>query len=234
MTSALPQITLNRASPITIDPAKNEGRKVTSLLKSSAKAWTSDSTDVLPDFATHGPMGFRSEGDLRSYTLAVAVEGRFESFFKGKESPLLKAGKSDQEEKRGEDETEKAPAISGTIEKSPESARILLFASNEFLTDQTIRLTASAGGAEYLNSLELIANAVDWSLEDRGLLSIRSRGHFSRTLTPLSSNAQAFREYLNYALALAGLGLVYLLHRRGRRKALRHYQALLKENGGNA
>ncbi len=59
------------------------------------------------------------------------------------------------------------------------------------------------------------ANAVDWSLEDSGLLSIRSRGHFNRTLPPMEQSTQVFWEYLNYGLAallLLTVGFVQRVH----------------------
>ena len=83
-----------------------------------------------------------------------------------------------------------------------------------------------AAGTEYLNSLQLMANAVDWSLEDRGLLAIRARGHFNRTLPTLEQGEQALWEYTNYGLALAALGLVALLRQlwqRRRRRAFLEY-----------
>ena len=83
-----------------------------------------------------------------------------------------------------------------------------------------------AVGSEYLNSLQLMANAVDWSLEDQGLLGIRSRGHFNRTLPAMDHSEQSFWEYLNYGLALAALGLIALLwqlRQRQRRRAFLEY-----------
>ena len=100
------------------------------------------------------------------------------------------------------------------IERSPESARLFLFASNDFLADQTMRIVGSADGTLYGNSVQLMANVVDWSLEDQSLLSIRSRGHFNRTLPPLNSSEQAFIEYLNYGLASAGVAFVFFVYRR--------------------
>jgi ABC-2 type transport system permease protein len=88
-------------------------------------------------------------------------------------------------------------------------------------------LAASGLGTRYLKPVELVENAVDWSLEDRGLLSIRGRAQFSRTLPPLDRDAQVFWEYLNYGLALLGLLLVWLLRRRVNRRAQRRYAALL-------
>jgi ABC-2 type transport system permease protein len=56
-------------------------------------------------------------------------------------------------------------------------------------------LASGAGGTRYLNPLQLVANCIDWSLEDRDLLSIRSRSHFARTLMPLSTEARMMWEY---------------------------------------
>ena len=80
--------------------------------------------------------------------------------------------------------------------------------------------------------LELIQNAVDWSLEDRGLLSLRGRGQYSRLLRPLDRQKQMLWEYMNYALALAGLALVYGLHRRGGARRKRHYDAVMSAGRG--
>ena len=70
-------------------------------------------------------------------------------------------------------------------------------------------------------------NAIDWSLEDRGLLAIRGRAHYSRTLEPLDRSTQMFWEYLNYGLALAGLVLVWLIHRRMRKLSRLRYATVL-------
>ncbi|MDK1046053.1 MAG: Gldg family protein [Anaerolineales bacterium] len=228
LTSGLSQVTLNWASPIVVDEKKNEGRKVTPLLKSSPKSWTSRSTDVLPDYRLYERLGFGPADDNRAeQTLAVAVEGRFESFYKGKKSPFLNETET-KIEKDAKDKDDEGWVMTSVIERSPESARIILFASNEFLTDETLNRSTMGGSERYLNSLQLLENAVDWSLEDRGLLTIRGRGRFSKNLPPLSRNKQLFWEYLNYALALAGLAAVFFLHRVRQRWAMRRYDAILR------
>jgi ABC-2 type transport system permease protein len=64
---------------------------------------------------------------------------------------------------------------------------------------------------------------VDVALEDQGLLGIRSRGHFNRTLPPLPDDEQRFWEYLNYVLAALGLAAVFFVHRlRARTKRARY------------
>ena len=82
-----------------------------------------------------------------------------------------------------------------------------------FLADTSLELASGASGSRYLNPLQLVANCLDWSLEDRDLLSIRGRGHFARTLIPMEKEVRMFWEYLNYGLALAGMLLIWLIRR---------------------
>ncbi|MDK1046442.1 MAG: GldG family protein, partial [Anaerolineales bacterium] len=163
LTSGLSQVTLNWASPIVVDEKKNEGRKVITLLKSSPKSWSSRSTDVLPDYRLYERLGFGAADDTRTqHLLAVAIEGRFESFYKGKKSPLLDAAET-KTKKDAKDKDPENLVVTSVIERSPQSARIILFASNEFLTDETLRRSNRGGSERYLNSLQLLENAVDWS-----------------------------------------------------------------------
>jgi ABC-2 type transport system permease protein len=242
ITSGLGQITLNWTSPLTVDPDKNKERKVTPLLKSSAGAWTNASADIQPDYDAHGHLGFAPGTDMGRKLLAAAVEGRFKSFFAGKPSPLLEEEKQKSEQQDTDKNTDaankdasdpagqdknKPPVISGVVESSPASARLILIGSASFLTDTAISLATEATRTLYTKPVELIQNAVDWSLEDRGLLALRGRGQYSRLLKPLDRREQMFWEYLNYALALAGLGLVYWLHRRSRMRRQEHYKAVM-------
>ena len=242
ITSGINQVTMTWPSPITPDEEKNQGRKVTSLLQSSDQAWTSDSLDIQPDFRNHGRLGFPTGEARGRQLLAIAVEGRFNSFFKDKPHPLAaEKAPPDAEDKpsaddaadaatdaRGEAEADTLnPVISRIIDHSPQSARVILFASNSFLTDEMLDLAASGLGTRYLKPVQLIENAVDWSLEDRGLLSIRGRAQFSRTLDPLDRDAQLFWEYLNYGLALLGLLMVWLVRRQIHKQSQRHYAVLL-------
>ena len=62
-------------------------------------------------------------------------------------------------------------------------------------------------------ALQLIANTLDWALDDAALTSIRARGQFNRTLLPMDEGSQQFWEYLNYGLALLLLAGFILLQR---------------------
>ena len=245
LTSGLDQVTLTWPSPISLDAEKNAGRRVIRLLQSSADAWTSDVTNIQPDFRAHVRLGFAAGPERARQLLAVAVEGSFTSWFKGKPSPLAKvekaATKGDTPDQKAEAQKEpgdeiakkdQAPMITRVIERSPESARLILFASNTFLTDDTLELATSGLRTRYMNPVQLVENAVDWSLQDRDLLAIRGRAHFSRTLPPMHRTTQLFWEYLNYGLALLGLFLVWLIRRGVVLQTRHHYEAIL--NPGRA
>jgi len=237
LAAGINQVTMTWPSPITLDEQKNRGRKVIRLLQSSDQSWTTDSLDIQPNFRAYGKLGFPAGEKRGRQLLAVAVEGRFDSYFKDKPSPLA-AQEEEADADKAADETKekkddaggdkvKAPVITRVIDRSPESARIILFASNSFLTDKMLDLAASGLGTRYLKPVQLVENAIDWSLEDRGLLAIRGRAHFSRTLDPMDRESQVFWEYLNYGLALFGLLLIALIRRQTNKRAALRYAAIL-------
>jgi ABC-2 type transport system permease protein len=233
LTTGVDQVTITWPSPITLDEQKNHGRKVARLLESSAKTWTSDSMEIGPDYEMYGELGFPIGEQRGAQLLAVAVEGQFDSYFRDKPSPLLTV---DEETAGGAGFRAGKPAgpvITRVIDHSAESARIILFASRSFLTDTMLDLAASGLGTRYLKPLQLVENAIDWSLEDRGLLAIRGRAHFSRTLDPMDRDSQLFWESLNYALPLLGLLLIALIRRLANQRAASRYAAVLgtAENG---
>lgn len=228
ITSDLQQLTMAWASPIEIDQAKQGDRKITELMHSSPESWLSTSTNVMPRIGPNGAVPFTPEGETGPRLLGVISEGRFDSFFAGKESPLLaQAPDKDSEEAATEDSAAtEEPAditVSSVIQRSPDSARIVLFSSNDFLRDQVMSMAAAGSRTQYLGNLQLLANTVDWSLEDTALLSIRARGHFNRTLPPLERSTQLFWEYLNYGLAALALVLIALAQRQRKKSRERVY-----------
>jgi ABC-2 type transport system permease protein len=242
-TLGLNQLTLSWAAPIKIDAEKTKAQKVVRLIESSRDSWASNSDVVVPDFQTYPDLGFEEEREKGRQLLGVMVEGQFSSLFAGKPSPLAKGGtpvkeKANSEEAEAGKEKGAAPqkdekaTITGVIGRSPESARIILIGSSSFLSDDVLSLVSEMDRTQYLTPLNFAQNLVDWSLEDRNLLALRARGgQFSRTLSPVKSGSQATWEYLNYALALLGLGLVYLVHRTSRRATRRKYLAMLGSRG---
>lgn len=232
VTADLPQVTMAWASPIALDTEQQTQRQVHELLSSSKNAWLSDALDATPGADSSGNSRTPA-GDTESRLLGVAVTGRFNSFFRERGSPLLPAEPAEKDSAGETVEPDEAvgagdnTVISGVIARSPESARIILFSSNDFASDQLISMASAAAGGQYLNTLQLLVNSVDWSLEDTGLLSIRSRGHFNRTLPPMAQNTKLFWEYLNYGLALIALALVAAIRRyRFKRRQAFHLQQL--------
>lgn len=247
LASGINQITMTWASPIVLDEQYPESRKIIRLLESSGRSWTSDNPIVKPDFETYPDFGFPSDEQQQSHLLAVIAEGRFESYFKDKASPLAVAALSDNadhdhdhghdadinEPDADESEETVQPVITRVIDHSPESARIILFASNDFLADDMINLASMGLGTRYTKPVELLENAIDWSLEERELLAIRGRSQFSRTLDPLNQEEQIFWEYLNYGLALTGLLLIGLTRRWMKRQAQLRYAAILNASSAS-
>ena len=90
-------------------------------------------------------------------------------------------------------------------------------------------MLGSADGSLHRNNLQLIANTVDWALEETNLNNISSRGQFNRTLPPLNQNQQSIIEIFNYALSVILLLAIYWINKAigSRRRAL--YAARLIE-----
>ena len=209
----LSQISMGWSSPIVVDSVKNADRKTTNILMSSPESWLSSSKNIMPDYDISPRFGVVPEGLRGKYVLGVAVKGVFDSYFKDKESPLVvKEQKSDAE---GEESKEVDDQVfSGQIDRSAESAQIVVYSSAEFLTDETLQIFASINGNAYIYALQLVENTVDWALEDPVLLSIRARERFARTLLPMSNTTKMFWEFVFcYGGSLVGLLIVFLLYK---------------------
>jgi ABC-2 type transport system permease protein len=216
VTSALPQLTVGWASPIRVEP--RDGIESTTLLSSSDRAWRSDDSNVMPSIDAQGEISLTGQGRPRAKeTLAVLLQGQFQSGFDSVPDREAAAAADTAEEAQQDPGT----APTALISRSPDSARLLLVASNDFASDQVLSGVIAAAGTQYFGPLEFLMNAVDWALEDSALMAIRSRAHFNRTLPPLEQAVQAQIEYGNYVIALLLLAGLYGLWRlkRSRRMA---------------
>ena len=222
LVSNLPAVTLNWASPITVDEELNADREVATLLQSSPDSWTTTETNIQPDFETHPQLGFPVGGERDQHTLAVSVQGSFESFFADRPSPFAaedSAESSASGEQPGTPTPEPPPSSLATIDSSPETSRLIVIGSLEFVDDIIFDLSSSLNQDRYLNSLQLMQNCVAWSTEDLDLLSIRSRGTQTRVLAPLSEREQSFWEGANYVVALLALVVIGIVWNSRRRNA---------------
>lgn len=203
ITAGIRQVTMAWASPV-IAPRNNQYR-VGRLLWSSDKAWQDNSKAVMP--STTGDEQVPRFGPAKgvaqqSADLALMLQGRFNSYFA---NPARSAPST-------ESELANAEIILNPVEHSPESARLIVFASNDFLSDRVMNAIITASGTQSLGPLELFSNTLDWALQDDELLNIRARGHFNRTLPPMEREAQVLIEYFNYGMAALFLLLLGSLH----------------------
>jgi len=215
--SNLAAVTLNWASPITVDSEKNAEREIEVLLTSSPQSWLQSDYTIQPDFELYPDAGFPQLSDTQTYTLAVSVRGVFESYFKDRASPLDVIDEMNLPEDEDVESAPVQPSSVGTIETSSGNARMVLIGSLEFADDIVLELSAALGGSRYLNNLKLMQNAVAWTIEDLDLLEIRARGTAARVLAPLTENEQSFWEAANYVLALLSvvvLGIVSNVRRK--------------------
>jgi ABC-2 type transport system permease protein len=212
--ASLPAVTLNWVSPVVVDQEKNKERTIITLLKSSPGSWLRTDTNIMPDLQSYPEFGFPVEGTQASHPLAVSVQGVFESYFKGKPSPLEAEAQAEVEPGGPAPEPTATPANTiGTIESSPDTARLVVIGSAEFLNDLVFQLSSNLTQDRYFNTLQFMQNTVDWSVEDLDLLTIRSRGTSARVLVPLNESQQSFWEGANYVLALVALVVLGLIWR---------------------
>ncbi len=222
----LPAATMNWASPLLVDQEKNKERHLVTLLRSSPASWVETNPVVQPDFSKYPQTGFASGDKYADRTLAISVQGRFNSFFSNKKDPRLAAEKEKQADQAKKIEGDNASRQDETflpmpiIKKSPLASRLVVLGCSEFINDTVIAMSRSMGEDRFLNGLEFLQNTIDWAVEDEDLLVIRSRGSHARLLKPMSRQEQSFWEWLNYAIALLALTLIgiYGLRRRQREK----------------
>ena len=196
--SGLPAISMNWASPVQIEKEQPDQLEATVLLSSSNDSWTSTSTNIQPDFELYPDLGFEIGKSYSSYPLAVSMQGTFESFFKDKPVPTL----------TNTDGTENTNPGFTTISQSSPNGRLVVFGSAGFIDDFPLQLSSRLTQDYVVNNLRLLQNAVDWSVEDTDLLSIRSRGSATRVLISMDTKQQTFWEIFIYvieAILLFGL-----------------------------
>lgn len=239
VTASLEQITLNWASPIRLDPERMEGLEAQALIRSTEESWTSDSLNLLPDYQAYPQTGFEPAEERGAQTLAVAVTGSFTSAFAGQESPLLQQaeeGPADADDEatgdeagNSEEEEAEETRFGSVIERSPESAKLVVVASSTFASDLMLDLASQGMGTTYRRPVNFLQNVTDWATEDPALLALRGETQFANMLRPMNAQNRSLWEYLNYAFAAFGLGVVWGWRRLVRMRDRGRYARILEE-----
>jgi ABC-2 type transport system permease protein len=206
--AGLPAVTMGFASPVVLDPEKNANRETATIMNSTANSWLRTNTDIQPDLVQYPERGYAVEGEMKSYPLAVVAQGTFESFFKDKPSPFTADAAAPPDPNAQPTPTTGPQADITALTESPSTARLVVIGSGEFLDDFVLQLASQVVGEAVMNNLQFAQNAVDWSVEDTDLLSIRARGTYTRLLDPLTEEQQTTWEIGNYVVALLALLLV--------------------------
>ncbi len=199
--SNLAAVTMHWVSPLIIDEVKNEGREVEILLESTEGSWLSSNPEVLPQPDVYPEYGFPVEGEQAARPLAASIRGSFESYFRDEGSPFAASGLV----------TGTVEGPQGMVETSPDTSRLVVLGSVEFVDDAVLQLSQSLSADRYLQNLQLVQNAVDWAAEDEDLLGIRSRGTYARLLNEMDPGQESIWEMVNYGLVILALVIVGVL-----------------------
>ncbi len=201
--AGLPAVSLAWSSPLTVTAEAQSRLQVTTLLHSSRKSWLGKGFSITPNYTLYPDLGFAVPEATQPFTLAVSLQGSFTSYFADRPAPL----------EASDTVTPTAP-----LTVSPDSARLVVIGSSEFVSDVVLRFATQLNGDRTYNNLQLVLNTIDWATEDTDLLSIRARGTAVRVLKPLDRNGMRFITNLNILLALGSLFALAAVTRWERRR----------------
>ncbi len=194
------------ASPLEIIEEKTKDKTVDILAKSSPYSW------IQKGFFDLNPrQDFRpSPEQLQSRTLAVAVQGSFDSYFAGKAVPPVE--NAQQEDAGTNDEKKPTEEERSIAAKSPET-KIIVVGNSRFIT--------SNFPEQFEGNRTFFQNAIDWFVIGDKLIDIRSRETGERPLKVVSDNVKAGLRLANMfavPVLLAVFGVVQYLIRRRRKR----------------
>ncbi len=194
------------AADKTSGKTSEQGNRREVLVRSTGDAWLQAGTDIgLKGAGFAKPAGLSAE-EQGAFDLAVAVVGTFDSHFRTDDSNKEPDAKKAPDAKE-KDEKKPAEAPKRILERSPANTRLVIVGSSAFVSDEGVRLAQFAGSQRIQGNMRLIQNLVDWALVDVDLLSIRSRGNFTRLLE-VDSDAEGTWELINYLIAVISLLIV--------------------------
>jgi len=197
ITSRLDGVGIYWGSPIQLEqPAQQEGQpqqetrpEVIRILQSSPQSWTD--TDV--SRVSYVDYTVPAEG-LAPQLLAVALNGKFESYFRDREPPTraADAGSGEQADASASAPTDVA------LEQSPDT-RLVVVGDAAFVSDLVARALSLDGGF-FASNLAFVQNLIDWVGLDNDMLSIRSRGTGVRRIERLDRATEVSVEWANYMI----------------------------------
>jgi ABC-2 type transport system permease protein len=209
-----------KASPVTIDEKTTAaaGLSVHRLLASSEKSWEMrDNINLNPMFLTP-PSPTQKEGSL---PLAWLVEGKFSSYFKGRQIPVKTVKAKDAKDKPANDKPSGHDLSmiqdKGAFIEKGAPARIFIMASSEMIKDNILDPNENSP-----NDL-FVLNVID-ALNDREDIAVmRAKVQQYNPLDDLPATTRTAIKMVNVAglpIAVIIFGLFVLLRRHGRKKRI--------------
>lgn len=149
---------------------KNPDVKTIELLKTTPKSWVQAGGQFVLD-PQRLPRAIPMEGmGEKVRLLGVLLEGKFKSFYAGKDIPKPEKGEGEEEKKEGEEakkegegEKKEEPA---KLDESVETS-ILVVGNSRFIQENYVKLANS--------NLNFVLNAIDWMTLGGKLIGVRAR-----------------------------------------------------------
>jgi ABC-2 type transport system permease protein len=189
--AGITNVTMPWSSALELTVAEEEGAPtVEVLLRSSSDAWENTSGEISTNLT-------RGSEETKERVLAATLSGRFTSHFSDKKNPLFGSAEDD--------------GTGRTLTESVADGRLVVFGSSEMVSDLLMQLSQQPSGAVHRGNLTLLRNAIDWSVADTDLLSIRSGSAFTRTLDPMEATKRSQLELVTYAAVLIPMFLIVLI-----------------------
>ncbi len=204
----LDSIVMPWVSPIEILIGDDDEKSFSVIAKSSEYSWLQKGNFDLSPKRDYMP----SRDDLKQHDLAVAIKGRFTSYFKGKDIPSP-AKKLEEQEITQEWPILEADTMDEDrqiIDKSPET-KIIVAGNSTFI--------AGDFPVQFEGNMTFFLNSIDWMTIGDRLIGIRSRTVGDRSLDILTEEKKTAIRYINtfgvaFLLVLFGLFQYYWRKRR--------------------
>lgn len=168
----------------------------TKLAESSKESWRPQGPFVF--MPTQKPRDMTIGTDKGPFPLVYAGTGKFKSAFTGKQAVKEDGSKVDGNVSQ--------PGIEAMVHESPASARLIVIADSEFMSDQYLNLVRS-GLNIYEENLKYALKILDWLAQDEALAQVRNKGMQSRPLDQVKEGTMTLIKAGN----IVGLPLLLLL-----------------------
>lgn len=190
------------ASSVSVNKKITGDDVVSELVLSSEKSWEQKEKFDLNPTQKFAP----SPDDLRKRILAVAVNGKFKSYFDGKNIPAKMV--ADEKGKKKPTEIVGDAAVANSTDKG----RIVAAGDSDFITAGVVQRSQ--------NNLIFFQNAIDVLTQDENLVAIRAKSSNDRPIKELTESEKNWIKFVNILgisilVVVIGVGRAVVRRRKG-------------------